>query len=368
MKPVWVSSAVALVLLASCSEKNPAENIVPFSMPSSIENLSSSLMHIDLVALEDDSAHLLGSEPELTLASDGSLLLTDNRNMLVYRYSADGKFLNEIGKRGNGPAEYQNVTNVQIDKDNLVVVFSAPDKMLKYSLDGTFVSSETGCELGVQSYCSGDDILTYYGDGAGRPSRMTVLRKGKAESLLDANNKVLSFTNSIPMFSNAPDGSVLVIDSMYPDVYRYDSGELTQHVKFDFGKTSIPESYYDQESPFVAAEMLMTSDYSVIRRYVENKNYSFTEVFTSHPAEMPDFSYGIRNKDGWKWFSAGKAGESPIAASFRTLDKNNILYCIVDPALLDNCPQEILSAIRNTDVLNSISPDSNYVIFKMQLK
>lgn len=57
----------------------------------------------------------------------------------IYRFSENGKFLNEVGKKGRGPGEYEDAKDVCIFGDTVYVVSNFSSSILCYSLDGAFL-------------------------------------------------------------------------------------------------------------------------------------------------------------------------------------------------------------------------------------
>lgn len=54
----------------------------------------------------------------VAVASDGSMVIADTYNATIVHYSADGKFLNSIGKRGDSPGNLTLVTGVAVDSED----------------------------------------------------------------------------------------------------------------------------------------------------------------------------------------------------------------------------------------------------------
>ena len=54
----------------------------------------------------------------VAVASDGSLLIADSFNATIVRFSAEGKYLNSIGKRGDSPGNLTLVTGIAVDSDD----------------------------------------------------------------------------------------------------------------------------------------------------------------------------------------------------------------------------------------------------------
>lgn len=52
------------------------------------------------------------------MTSDGSLVIADSYNAAIVRFSAEGKYLSSIGKRGESPGNLALVTGVAVDSED----------------------------------------------------------------------------------------------------------------------------------------------------------------------------------------------------------------------------------------------------------
>ena len=360
---VFILSCLCLV---ACHTQISATS-VNYEQVDRIDDFLKYIEYIDVVPLQNDGEHYIGANPEL-LVSEDSYIVADMFNMHIYRYSKEGNYLNQIGMKGNGPAEFLTIDNIQLLPDGILNVFSQSGKVISYDIAGDFVAETLLEDYGGQGYYVDNGYLVYYGDGVGRDYRIS-LDKGKSrKTFLTATDNVLHYTSDSPVFSLNYDESISIVDSYSPVIYRYSNGQVSEYLEFDFNETAVPSEYYEQESPFAAADLLLTRDFSIIRRYFENEEYKFVEIFTNHPTSMPTFTYGMSYGDQWFWFATGRVDEKPLTASFRTIDADNVLYAIIDPMLLDDCQPEILKLIRERSKLEMINHDDNYLIFKIKLK
>lgn len=357
--------SVFSIIMTACTTKETAK--ITYEHNDSIEQFLSVVDYIEVIPLQNDGKHFLGSEPELHLC-DNSYIVADKFNKNIYRYSPDGDFMNEIGSNGNGPNEYITIDNIQVLSDNLINVYSAPGKVLTYDEDGSWVDMDDVPLYGIQTYYTDSGYLVYQGDGTGEDNKLSLVENNKVTTLLRASNQVLNFASNVPIFSDNQNGNIIIIDSYNPIIYMFDNDMISEYMEFDFRDSAVPVSYYQHEDPFTASQALFSQNFTFIRRYFENKDYCFAEFYTRHPNAMPSFSYGIRYQGDWKWFSTGAVGEMPLTASFRTFDEENNLYAIVDPMYLSRCQPEILSRVKNVSILDTIGMEDNYVIFKIKLK
>lgn len=117
------SIILLLFLIISCDEQSK-EDTINVRFTTSIDPLVELVSSIEIIPLETDSVHIIGSQKDL-IVSDDSYIISDASNGNIFRYSLDGRYLNRIGIAGRGPEEYTHINNVQL-VDSLLYVFSIP--------------------------------------------------------------------------------------------------------------------------------------------------------------------------------------------------------------------------------------------------
>jgi len=215
---------------------------------------------------------------------------------------------------------------------------------------------------------AGDDILTYYSYGSGKSYRLALLKAADTLCFLKTKDNVMNFAGDGTVFSSTNKGGIAIIDSYNPDIYEYDAESLKRYLTFDFGKYSIPDKFYKFKDPYQSSQYLFSRNFALIHRYSECKNYKLVEIFLQKDKSVPEFHYGLETGGKWIWFYAGKAGEEPLATSFRLFDENSRLLCVIDPSTMGKLPYEFKKLVRNQEVIEQSNINSNYVIAKITLK
>lgn len=59
---------------------------------------------------EGDENYMFGSEVLLNTDAEGNFYVTDWDKRIVNKYDREGRFLKSIGRRGQGPGEFQNIS------------------------------------------------------------------------------------------------------------------------------------------------------------------------------------------------------------------------------------------------------------------
>ena len=88
----------------------------------------------------DDSLHF-NRPTDVAVANDGSFYVSDGyRNSRVVKFSKEGKYLFEWGKRGNGPGEFHIPHGIDLDaKGNVYVADRENNRIQKFNANGKFL-------------------------------------------------------------------------------------------------------------------------------------------------------------------------------------------------------------------------------------
>lgn len=362
MKKNYTVIISLLCIVCGCGKQD--NDVVSFREASSLDALIEHSSSVELIPLQTDGEHLLGS-PVLLNVFDGGFVLSDIINNNIYRYSTDGSFLNRIGYEGRGPGEYTNVKSVQIiDQD--VLVFSS-QKCVHYSNTGDYLSEVASQEFGEQSILYNDGFVTYWGYGVGKGYRIGLLDSQGAfvKGQLPSEERVIHFSPNTPIFSQSGK-DILITDSYSPTVLRYSDESLSPAVTVDFGKYSIPKSYFCHQNAFEAQEELLRREFALVCSYWESGKLRIIDTIVQKKGG-PEKYYAINNGNGWSWFSGGDLGKDPFAGTLKCV-KDNDVYFLLDAALMPQISPEILPLLKNPEVLNGIKPMDNYIIAVFHVK
>jgi hypothetical protein len=73
----------------------------------------------------------------------GEVVVVDNPGGRVALFDGEGRWLRDIGRRGDGPGEYRTPLHVWLAGDELLLWDMVPRRLSRYTLAGDFVDSET---------------------------------------------------------------------------------------------------------------------------------------------------------------------------------------------------------------------------------
>lgn len=102
------------------------------------------ITNFEFIKLETNDQNMIGRISQV-LFVDSSIIVIDSENaQSINVFDSNGKFKNKIGRIGNGPEEFAEISNVIIvPEKNLICVLDRPQKKILYfDLDGCFIYYE----------------------------------------------------------------------------------------------------------------------------------------------------------------------------------------------------------------------------------
>ena len=153
-----VSFKIGLLLMlggfiVSCSSKKQTDAMQSNGVP--IINLSDNVQEVKSLPLSDVAAKVeivpLEVTDESLLAnvtdfyvSEYNIWIHHSKDPKIYRFTREGKFLNTIGKRGQGPGEYTYFMNFMIDEKRQEVYVVTTNRVV-YVYAANFICFKTSC-------------------------------------------------------------------------------------------------------------------------------------------------------------------------------------------------------------------------------
>lgn len=106
-------------------------------------SLSESVEKLDLVSLELTDASLISNIFDIKVTGN-DIFVCDYRTGISH-FDRAGHFLNKIGRKGQGPGEYQGFYNIEIDECQKHVYFYdyIYNKIFKFNFEGEFINDST---------------------------------------------------------------------------------------------------------------------------------------------------------------------------------------------------------------------------------
>ncbi len=138
------SMLILFFILISCAQKQSEESkIISIDLdqlPADQIEISKLIKDIRVIPLETTPESMLGSLAQLE-HDNSNIFYHSNQDQTIYRFSAEGKFLNKFCHLGKGPGEYSKIRNMQIvpGTETLMVSDVRQRKMIQYDFMGNLI-------------------------------------------------------------------------------------------------------------------------------------------------------------------------------------------------------------------------------------
>ena len=139
----YLFSLVFAVIMFSCSKQEVQYDIQDITFEDAPDDfkLTDSFKKVHFVQLEMTDECAINMEKKIVLADSRILVGTIHSELYCFD-SETGKFICQIGKRGEGPGEYLSIADFYYNSSDscIVIVDVFNNRALSYSLDGEFLS------------------------------------------------------------------------------------------------------------------------------------------------------------------------------------------------------------------------------------
>jgi hypothetical protein len=265
MKKVFILICIAFSL-SGCSDKREIDEYPIIDVISNVEKYqkvycSDYFSSIELIPLETGDECLLNPFPDILLKDSFIFLRGNGHN---YAFSTSGKFLNQIGERGQGPGEYINSLGLFSNTEKPFVYIEDYTEILEYDFNGNFIRSFLKPVI--------EDIklfkCSYVGDGLFVGQINYDGKRMNKYSLFDRNGDIVKNFSSHIFFNRVNKSQSGFDEAMYPirvdnrlylkdyyndTIYMLENSNLKPGYVFGFGKYSYPKENLelrDNKTPF----------------------------------------------------------------------------------------------------------------------
>jgi hypothetical protein len=226
-----------IIFICSCNNKaNVSINTIKADLNTfdkvSIYDL---FQKIEIIKLETDSSALI-SYFKKVITFDNKYYILDFRSHEIFIYSDNGEFMNKISNIGEGPNEYYQISDFEIDttSQTLVIIDPINSVLLKYDLCGTFKKRQS-LPILERSYYSlkfvSSDIILFWTFDYTNRAKFFSLSENEilSETFPEADNILNDFDLLFP-YGN------FLCRPISNTVFEYTVDcEITESYKWDFG-------------------------------------------------------------------------------------------------------------------------------------
>lgn len=172
---IYISAFCLCNCLTGCGLQEKKQNIAEESdipiinLSKGIESvkklpLGDAVDKVEIISLETTRQSLFSEINEIEItASD--IWIQGIKEQCIYRFSRSGKFLNRVGKIGQGPKEYSGLWSFQIDETQEEIYCLTPSSgILVYDYDGNFKRKATSTGMNKMFTASNQRFMSYQGE------------------------------------------------------------------------------------------------------------------------------------------------------------------------------------------------------------
>ena len=318
---------------------------------------------ISFIRLETNKRSLIGQIEKIIATDDKFIILDGIRAKMVFVFDENGNFLNQVGSVGGGPEEYDMPLDIAYDKynDELLILDSYPNRIMKFKLDGTFVDA-INIDWRVSSIfvMADNEYLLYLNN------RLQRNRTKNDYNIIVINNKGENLSNLLPydkktgqlsppslnVFSTF-ENNIMFSPYYSNKILNVDFDKINVKYYLDYGENKIPSSLlynvnngdlrkridmYEQFA-YNAALSVETFDH-IVNRFVY-KRMIFTCFYSKESQTSKNSAIYFNDMYG-------------LASSVHVYGKKeDLLLCVVDPELFTSRQKTLKNIKQDKNLLLS---------------
>jgi len=331
---------IYLILLASCQpsahDQEEFITLEVFKMPATDLEFES----VRFVPLSSGKDHLLGNQLLIRFFNEEIYVLDIGSLKSILRFTAEGDFLNLIGKEGRGAEEYMGAQDFAKHGDTITILasYGTESKFISYLPDGTFVRTSAIDLLARSFERIPSGYIAYTGTSPEYTHRFYTLdNNGQIQDPYLENDTKWEFAMTDETFSEYR-SDVYIHEALYHTLYVYREGKLQQTYLLDLSEYNIPRDFYSK-GLMEAFPALQKQGFGSIRDYFENKQYSVFDIVLQKEgsdSKVFQFVYDKKRKKLLQHSFVGKEGNDEMFQHLiGTTEKNELIYLIYPVEVID---------------------------------
>lgn len=212
------------------------------------------------IQLETDTSMLIGRVDKIVLGDERIYIADSRSTQTLFIFDKNGNFVNKINCYGEGPMEYQELTDIFYDEQEKTInilsyVGRSNYKIMVFDKDGDKLLKQLPIPLSLSEVVKSNDNLyicnsKHILNNSSSNNRLTVYTNN-FQKLYDAvsiapqwQNKMMSVRSEL--YKNKM-GNVFCIPEHSTDVYQIMTDSVILCYHYDFGKYTYPEKFNNPE-------------------------------------------------------------------------------------------------------------------------
>lgn len=301
-------------LFCSCNNTDKNKSYSVLKVPLKVDNVAMMdlFKRLEVIPLETKDSCLLIC-PDKVLYEDGYYEVFDSKHPALFVFNEDGKFVRQIGKKGNAPNEYTEIYDVTYDEEAGHICMLSPfGEIFIYALNGTFLSRmQLPQRANYQSFESFKNyFVTWTLSGKDEDAGISIISKRTMQCVKKywKENRNLDFLYPRGFYKFR--GKMYFFRPFGREVYQFDKNNMNIAYKWDFGKDnysvedfgfSKAESKGEQEGALLMKKLKDSSIPYLISNQAQSNKYYYTKLVFGF---TPDGQYHVfyRKSDGKSFF------------------------------------------------------------------
>jgi len=299
-----IALLVITVFLSSCSTREEGQRLEPVFIDfDNIQTLCLSVARC--VELETNEASVIASVDRIQFINN-KLYIQDRGQVKAFDKN-NGKYLFNVGVRGNGPGEYTTFSNFYIKDGNLHIVDAMARQLLSYDEYGSYVStvkyhidSEIDLIPGhIFPLSNGTYISRNMFRGVPNETPVVSILDENLDHFLTIQGRTRNSGFSVADWFSEYHGEILYWETLNDTIFHIDdSGSINPRYFVDFNKNAAPQSFgsiTDVYDRIDFANHPETPTFATLVKYVQHDEAHLRFIFT-FDHNLYYVKYNKRNK------------------------------------------------------------------------
>jgi len=374
-KPTKLLFVIFCIMLLGCgnNETNKNNSTISINLDKQLKKkipFSQIFEEVQIIPLETNKESMIQKIKKFEIFSNRIYIL-DKKQKALLIFDAKGKFLKKIQSIGKGPQEYLNITDFNVNK-NQIELLTPRGNIVTFDLNGNFIN-KLNLKLGKKAvhYFTNisDDLVCFY--SLFSKNKITVYSKSQNKVLYETLEKPTQFDGTIlspgstPFFNNGENN--LYFDELDRQVFVPIKKGFIKSSNIDFGKYNLDYSQLQLEGSALEKHKQITKLFSkfVISflYYKENKDFMVASF-----GFKEEYTHLILNKSTmgetvFQFF------EDKIRFPFNPVNLyHDTLVTTIEPSMLFHYIPDNDSTVKCNKNLEDFKINDNPVLVKYKLK
>ncbi len=234
-----ISFVVLALIVFACSRAPEGDGCIDLNENQDV-SFYDVFQEVDAIQLET-SEHSYISRINKVLHHQKKLFAFDSSRQVIFCFSENGEFLRQIGRQGNGPGEYNHVSDIAIDasSNHLYILEPVIGRVQWFDLDGNYINSTRIDSDGIiglsRMFVVSDSVLVI---SSLNPQSYFAYKRSqdKVMTFLQVHDEVVGSVRGFRPSMFFYDGSVYCLDYLKGEVFEFAGDGFHVSHSFCFGE------------------------------------------------------------------------------------------------------------------------------------